>query len=61
MSESVDSVTTTDLRVEYEAEPTNVAPDEPRFSWRAESPQRGGVQTAYRVLVARSKADLEQE
>ncbi|WP_264556861.1 family 78 glycoside hydrolase catalytic domain [Halocatena marina] len=55
------SVTVTDLRVEYEAEPNNVVPDEPRFSWQAEGGQRGEIQTAYQVLVARSKSDLERE
>jgi alpha-L-rhamnosidase len=64
MSKSADgpnSVTITGLTVEYETEPNNVAPDEPRFSWRAVGGQRGGVQTAYRVLVGRSKAALERE
>lgn len=63
MSESPDSrssATITDLRVEYGTEPNNVPPDEPRFSWRAETGRRGTTQTAYRVLVARTEAVLEE-
>lgn len=50
----------TDLRVEYETEPTNVRPENPRFSWRATAPNRGAEQTAYRVLVARSPEILRE-
>jgi hypothetical protein len=56
--DGVADVTVTDLRVEYEREPNDVPPDGPRFSWRAETDGRRAVQTAYRVLVARSEAAL---
>ncbi|WP_226482798.1 family 78 glycoside hydrolase catalytic domain [Natrinema amylolyticum] len=47
------------LRVDYEPAPSTVAPETPDFSWRVASPDRGARQTAYRILVARSEAALE--
>ncbi|WP_114576383.1 family 78 glycoside hydrolase catalytic domain [Saliphagus sp. LR7] len=59
MEQADSGVAATDLRVEHEAEPIDVPPDEPRFSWRGEEGGRGAGQTAYRVLVARSAAAIE--
>ncbi|WP_276256844.1 alpha-L-rhamnosidase [Halomontanus rarus] len=47
-----------DLRVDRESEPLD-ASRTPRFSWRADATARGAAQTAYRILVARSRAALE--
>ncbi|MFB6174126.1 MAG: family 78 glycoside hydrolase catalytic domain [Halobacteriales archaeon] len=49
--------TVTDLRVDYERAPTNVA-GRPRFSWRVDGGAR--EQAAYRVRVARSEAALRE-
>jgi len=54
-------VTVDRLRVGYETEPNNVSSDEPRFGWRADGGTRGAIQTAYRILVARSEATLAEE
>lgn len=50
-----------DLRVEFEREPNNVPPEAPRFAWRIDPTERsrGDRQTAYRVLVSRSRSTLE--
>lgn len=50
-----------DLRVEYESEPNNVPVTTPRFSWRVETEDRGVVQEAYRILVARTRDALLDE
>jgi len=48
-----------DLRVEYESDPSNVDPTAPiRFSWRVDTERRGARQTAYRILVSRSRDAL---
>ncbi|MCU4742577.1 alpha-L-rhamnosidase [Natronoglomus mannanivorans] len=47
-----------DLRVDGESEPLD-ASSRPRFSWRADATERGAAQTAYRILVARSREALE--
>lgn len=47
-----------ELRVEHDQSPTNVPPDRPRFSWRMNGV---GVQSAYRVLVARSRDRLDPD
>ncbi|MCU4975485.1 family 78 glycoside hydrolase catalytic domain [Halobacteria archaeon AArc-m2/3/4] len=49
-----------DLRVEYETDPINARPEAPRFSWRATSPGKGSTQSAYRLLVARSRESIEK-
>lgn len=48
-----------DLRVEFEAAPINVPVDAPRFAWRVDPVTRGAGQTAYRILVARSRDAVE--
>ena len=49
------------LRCEYRADPLGIDERFPRLSWALESEGRGQVQSAYRVLVARSEEDLESE
>ena len=46
------------LRCEYRVNPLAVNPVNPRLSWNLESNQRGQRQTAYRILVAGSEANL---
>jgi alpha-L-rhamnosidase len=47
------------LRCEYHQDPRGLDERRPRLSWRVESDRRGEVQTAYRIQVARSLAELE--
>jgi len=54
------SVTITSLSCEYLTDPVGIDVTEPRLSWQLESGQRGQKQTAYRVLVASSRAKLDK-
>jgi alpha-L-rhamnosidase len=58
MRSTGDAGTVVDLRTEYERDPVAVAPDAPRFSWRVADAPSGARQTAYRVLVGRTRADV---
>jgi alpha-L-rhamnosidase len=49
------------LRCEYRVDPLGVDERVPRLSWALESEGRGQVQSAYRILAARSEEDLESE
>jgi alpha-L-rhamnosidase len=49
------------LRCEYRLDPLGIDERVPRLSWALESEARGQVQSAYRILVARSEEDLESE
>jgi alpha-L-rhamnosidase len=49
------------LRCEYRVDPLGVDERVPSLSWALESEGRGQVQSAYRVLAARSEEDLESE
>ena len=49
------------LRCEYLVNPTGIDQAAPRLSWVVESSQRGQMQTAYRVLVASSEANLQAD
>jgi len=49
------------LRCEYLVNPLGIDAVEPRLSWTLHSGQRGQVQTAYRILVARERRQLDQE
>lgn len=51
--------TVSDLRCEYRSAPLGVDTEKPRFCWKLSSQQRGLQQTAYRILVASSKSQLE--
>src|ERR687897_1736923 len=49
------------LQCEYRVDPLGIEERTPRLSWALESEGRGQVQSAYRILVARSEGDLESE
>lgn len=51
----------TRLRTEYRENPVGIATDKPRFDWLLSSDIRGEKQTAYRVLVSRTQAALDQD
>ncbi|MDP6637114.1 MAG: family 78 glycoside hydrolase catalytic domain [Phycisphaerae bacterium] len=51
-------ITAGGLKCEYAVNPLGVDAAAPRFSWVLGSTKRGGMQSAYRVLVASSKASL---
>jgi alpha-L-rhamnosidase len=57
---AVESVKVTDLRCEYLVNPLGVDLVKPRLSWMSKSGQRGQKQTAYRLLVASSKEQLDK-
>ncbi len=48
------------LRSEYLANPLGIDIPHPRLSWVLDSPRRDQVQTAYQVLVASSRAKLDE-
>jgi alpha-L-rhamnosidase len=52
------SVALTNLRCEYLVDPEGIDETQPRLSWQLESDRRGARQTAWRVRVASSAADL---
>ncbi|MGD0896578.1 MAG: family 78 glycoside hydrolase catalytic domain [Thermoguttaceae bacterium] len=47
------------LRCEYRVDPVGIDAAEPHLSWTMDGTARGQKQTAYRVLVARSRAELD--
>jgi alpha-L-rhamnosidase len=49
------------LRCEYLVNPLGIDMPRPRLSWLVESSQRAQQQTAYRILVARTKAGLDAD
>ena len=49
------------LKCEYRVDPLGIDARVPRLSWALESEGRGQVQSAYRILAARSEEDLEAE
>ena len=49
------------LKCEYRVDPLGIGERVPRLSWAFESEGRGQLQSAYRILVARSEVDLESE
>ena len=50
-----------ELNCEYRTDPMGIDERVPRLSWAFEPEGRGQVQSAYRILVARSEGDLETE
>ncbi len=44
------------LRVEYLRNPVGIDAEKPRFSWQIESDERGVLQTAYEITVAKDQA-----
>lgn len=55
-----EKITVTQLRCEYLTNPLGIDSLHPRLSWNLESSERGQIQTAYRILVAGSEKNLEQ-
>jgi Bacterial alpha-L-rhamnosidase 6 hairpin glycosidase domain/Alpha-L-rhamnosidase N-terminal domain/Bacterial alpha-L-rhamnosidase C-terminal domain/Bacterial alpha-L-rhamnosidase concanavalin-like domain len=49
------------LRCEYLVDPLGIDVEKPRLSWILASDERGQAQSAYRIVVASSKANLEQD
>lgn len=49
------------LRCEYLVDPLGIDVDKPRLSWQLLSEQQGQKQTAYRLLVASSRENLDKE
>lgn len=54
------SVTIANLTCEYLKDPSGIDQKKPRLSWRLGSGQRGQKQTAYHLLVASSRAKLDE-
>ncbi len=52
---------TYNLKTEYQSEPLAIEAPQPRLSWMLRSYVRGQKQTAYRILVARSKETLKAD
>ncbi len=50
-----------DLTCEYTTNPMGIEVFSPRLSWKLKSDQRGQEQTAYRILVAASEEQLDNE
>ena len=50
-----------DLRCEYARDPLGIDVPSPQLSWRLESPERGALQTAYRIIVADSPENLAKD
>ncbi len=50
-----------DLKIEYKSNPVGIDTKQPRFSWALQSEERGEKQTAYQILVAGSKEQLEED
>ncbi|WP_346238603.1 family 78 glycoside hydrolase catalytic domain [Niabella insulamsoli] len=48
------------LLVEQQSHPIGVATDKPRFSWQLVSDERGVMQTAYEIIVASSKSNIDK-
>jgi len=48
-----------DLRCEYMSNPLGVDTTSPRFSWNIRHPERGQAQSAYQILVASSRKNLD--
>ncbi|UCD27570.1 MAG: hypothetical protein JSV03_10680, partial [Planctomycetota bacterium] len=49
------------LRCEYLTDPVGIDVVQPRLSWVLESDRRGAKQTAYRIMAASSRANIEDD
>jgi len=58
-NKDVEGVIPLELSCEYRINPLGVEAGKPRLSWILKSEKRNQKQTAYRILVASSEADLE--
>ena len=56
----ISDLTADGLRCEYLVNPLAIDKSNPRLSWTLSAQQRGQLQTAYRVLVASTKENLDQ-
>lgn len=54
-------LTVHDLRAEYEVNPLGIDAARPRLSWVVASTRRNQAQSAWRVLVARSRETLDRD
>jgi alpha-L-rhamnosidase len=54
-------VQVTDLKTEGLVDPLGIDRTQPHLSWIMESPERGEIQTAYRILVASSRENLDND
>ena len=54
------SVTITNLTCEYLTDPLGIDETKPRLSWKLKSDQRGQKQSAYRLLIASSRENLDK-
>jgi alpha-L-rhamnosidase len=61
MTAPVSALRPVGLRCEFRVDPLGIDERFPRLSWALESENRGQVQSAYRVLVARNEEDLASE
>ncbi|MFA5057048.1 MAG: glycoside hydrolase family 78 protein [Opitutaceae bacterium] len=59
-AQTTSSLALANLRCEYQADPVGIDVAQPRLSWELVSAERGTVQAAYQVRVARSEAGLEK-
>lgn len=50
----------TNLRVEYKTNPVGIVMTQPRLSWEIVSPERGTMQSAYRIQVASNEKALKR-
>ena len=56
------SLSVSNIQIEYLNNPTGLDVAEPRFSWILETPgQRGVFQSAYRIIVSRNREKIENE
>jgi len=58
-AKSPDTFNASTLKCEYMINPLGIDVQTPRLSWVGEMHQRGAIQTAYRILVASSKKNLD--
>jgi len=54
------TLTPVDLRCEYLKDPPGIDASCPRFSWILESSKRGEYQTAYQIIIASSRENLDK-
>ncbi len=55
------SIRIENLKCEYQKNPLGIDEAAPRLSWQLNSDERGQRQTAYRILVAENRSDLERD
>jgi len=58
--EGASALSVSDLKCEYKTNPLGIDVARPRLSWKLSAPQRGTVQTAYRIRAAESIEDLRR-